>query len=394
VIKFKQKNGKLILIYNTNTDDNRWVYEKLKESDEWSWQSIFTFQTADLLTSIETSEKPVEFLICEENKDGYFHIPTRILEIDYNLYIHKNINISKRTFCTEDKKVSIFKNLKKFNIRTIFIGGEYPNALPEEIFNEIIESIPNNYEKKLYTSARVDSVLKNYFETGKNYEEKLKKYLNKKPSIIGKNLTEEFRSYELQKFELIFEKIQKMLDTENEYNEKQWQEEILGIVLLLYPKYIHIFKNTPVKDLYSNKSRELDFLLVDAGGNIDIIEIKQPFDNCIVTKIQYRDNYIPLRELSGTVMQIEKYLFYLKSWGKKGEDYLTEKYSDKLPQNFKIQITNPSGIIIMGREKNLSSEQRRDFEVIKRQYKNVIDIITYDDLVRRLWFMIRQLQKT
>ncbi|MFY1612152.1 Shedu anti-phage system protein SduA domain-containing protein [Macellibacteroides fermentans] len=55
--------------------------------------------------------------------------------------------------------------------------------------------------------------------------------------------------------------------------------------------------------------------MVDSGGNIDIIEIKKPMDNCIITKSQYRDNFIPMRELSGTVMQIEKYIFYLNKWG-------------------------------------------------------------------------------
>jgi hypothetical protein len=31
---------------------------------------------------------------------------------------------------------------------------------------------------------------------------------------------------------------------------------------------------------------------------------------------QYRNNHIPLRELSGAVMQIEKYIYYLNRWGK------------------------------------------------------------------------------
>ncbi len=92
-------------------------------------------------------------------------------------------------------------------------------------------------------------------------------------------------------------------------------------------------------------------------------------------------------------MQIEKYIFYLNKWGKKGEDLLTAKYKDNLPDNFKIKITNPSGIIIMGRENNLSTLQREDFEVIKRKYKNIIDIVTYDDLLKRLRFTIGQLQK-
>jgi hypothetical protein len=61
---------------------------------------------------------------------------------------------------------------------------------------------------------------------------------------------------------------------------------------------------------------------------------------------------------------------------------------------FFIKITNPSGLIIMGRTVGLSEEQIQDFEVIKRKYKNVIDIITYDDLISRLKFTIKQWEKT
>jgi len=93
-------------------------------------------------------------------------------------------------------------------------------------------------------------------------------------------------------------------------------------------------------------------------------------------------------------MQIEKYIFYLNKWGRKGEDKLTEYYKEELPKNFKIKITNPSGIIIMGRKKGLTEEQLQDFEVIKRKYKNVIDIITYDDLIERLEFTIGQWTET
>jgi hypothetical protein len=83
-------------------------------------------------------------------------------------------------------------------------------------------------------------------------------------------------------------------------------------------------------------------------------------------------------------MQIEKNIFYLNKWGKKGEDELTKRYQDRLPTKFKIEITNPKGIIIMGRENNLTTAQKKDFEIIKRKYSNIIDIITYDDLINRL----------
>ena len=157
-------------------------------------------------------------------------------------------------------------------------------------------------------------------------------------------------------------------------------------------KYIKALQGVPVRDTYRNTTRQIDLMLIDASGNIDIVEIKQPFDKCIITNSQYRDNYIPLRELSGTVMQIEKYVFYLNKWGRKGEDRLTTRYKAGLPPDFSIKITNPGGIVIMGRDNNLTQAQRQDFEVVKRKYKNIIDIITYDDLLRRLDFIVQQLE--
>ena len=62
-------------------------------------------------------------------------------------------------------------------------------------------------------------------------------------------------------------------------------------------------------------------------------------------------------------------------------------------EGFEINITNPKGFIIMGRENDLSIEQKKDFEVVKRKYKNVIDIISYDDLLNRLKFTIEQIKK-
>jgi hypothetical protein len=182
-----------------------------------------------------------------------------------------------------------------------------------------------------------------------------------------------------------------MLKNSDQYNEKQWQKEILHIILLIFPKYIHVFKEVPVKDVY-NKTRKLDFLLVDSSGYADIIEIKKPFGSCIVSKNEYRGNHIPLRELSGTVMQLEKYIFYLNKWGVIGEKYLSSKYKNKLPNNFKIRITNPGGLIIMGRSNLLNNHQKEDFEVIRRKYKNVIDIMSYDDLIHRLENIIGKLE--
>jgi hypothetical protein len=45
----------------------------------------------------------------------------------------------------------------------------------------------------------------------------------------------------------------------------------------------------------------------------------------------------------------------------------------------------------MGRDDDLTAPQRADFEVFRRQNKNVIDVVTYDDLLRRLQRLLEQL---
>lgn len=63
-----------------------------------------------------------------------------------------------------------------------------------------------------------------------------------------------------------------------------------------------------------------------------------------------------------------------------------------------ISISNPKAIIIVGRDEHhsskMSAQQLLDFELIKRKYANVVDIITYDDLLRRLDNIIMSLSKS
>lgn len=87
-------------------------------------------------------------------------------------------------------------------------------------------------------------------------------------------------------------------------------------------------------------------------------------------------------------MQAEKYLFHLSKWGVRGEKTLTTRYAGELPKGMSIRISNPKAIIIVGRDQiggaDMTGGQLLDFEVIKRKYANMMDIITYDDLLRRL----------
>ena len=60
----------------------------------------------------------------------------------------------------------------------------------------------------------------------------------------------------------------------------------------------------------------------------------------------------------------------------------------------KIKIANPKAIIVLGRENDFEENQLFDFEIIKRKYANIMDIMTYDDLLRRLENIITRFKVT
>lgn len=47
----------------------------------------------------------------------------------------------------------------------------------------------------------------------------------------------------------------------------------------------------------------------------------------------------------------------------------------------------------MGRSDQFNSQQMDDFELIKRQYKHIAEIMTYDDLVQRIDNITAALQR-
>lgn len=410
MITFHRAANLLILAYAPESGDSDWIYDRLEEEGV-KLKRTFYFQQKHFYLPREDDdysfEDTPEFILGkivqlklmneatgEKFLEEYFKINSDILLIPFDLYIQVDTAI-KAEYFTRDG-ISIFPCFKDLKPDAIYIGGKHSESIPLSEYKKMLKLFPTSYEVRKYRTARIASVIQNYSLIKTDAEAAFNSYLNKKLNGLNKQSTkrlDQLAQLEETKYSTILENLRNMLLDEKSYSEAQWQNEIIKIILLLFPKYISVFKEVRVRDSYNNKNKRLDYLLVDSDGNTDLIEIKKPFEKCILTKRKYRDNYIPLKELTGTVMQVEKYIFHLNKWGKQGEEYLTDTYKDKLPDKFKIKITNPSGIIIMGRSNNLSITERRDFEVIKRKYKNVIDIITYDDLISRVEFTLEQIKK-
>ncbi|MFG0398146.1 Shedu immune nuclease family protein [Pseudomonas sp. zjy_11] len=406
-VDFENDGDQLILVYRPR-DGTDWVLRKLQERDEVVIKGTFHLSDGHLAAHDQQPFEGVAFLDAGlsnpdyfddpwlafkigSSEGGYFRIDPAVLDIDIPVLLSKDAPVTWRWFST-DRKVSILAVIAELKPSRIVIGGSESDAIPISEYEKLIAQFPTNYEVRRYIRARVSNVVRQYTDAKIDAEAKLNAYVNKRVLARGKDLLQPVRQAEIAKYEFLLEQLEHMLDSEDGYSEAAWQKEILQIVCLLNPKYIAAFPEIEIRDTDSETKRYLDFLLVDASGNVDVIEIKRPFARGLVSSTTYRDNHIASRDLSGTVMQIEKYLRHLNRGGPKGEAELRKQIGNRLPPSFQIKITNPCGVIIMGREKGLTYAQLRDLEVTRRHYKHIADIVTYDELLRRLRFILEQLR--
>lgn len=398
-ISIRSEEGLLILEYSPDQDPS-WVMRQLDQRREVAIRRTFYFTAIDLLTDgpeegEETAPLPEDnfHFVLGRLEGEFFRIPGKKLGINDDVLIRKDFRIDPKHFMAP-RKVSIFRQVSKLVAGEIRIGGSEEGSIPGEVFNALVERFPNEVELSKYVQARISSVLREYLETTTDAESSYHAYRNKREAASGRGWAHSFDLQEREKFEAILSRLIDMLRREDDFSEKQWQVEIKDIICLVYPKYLMAFREAPIRDSHRKKDRSVDFLLMDHDGNVDGLEIKKPFGNAVISERTYRDNHVPMRELSGSVIQMEKYLYHLVRSGEAGIAALNKRYAKELPAGIQIKVTNPCGMLLIGRDKGLSEEQRLDFEVIKRHYRNVVDIVTYDDLLRRLGAKIEALGGT
>lgn len=399
MINFENINQQIEFTYfGEMGDNNDWIWRKLQSEGVVRLSKVFYFSKDDLLDPPSSDQNFEEYqysFLFGSVEDDYVRIPARFLNIENDVLISLDITLKRSIFVAE-RNISIFGRISELleHKDPIVIGGQRENAIPNEVFEELRKKFPNTYELNRYAEARVDTILSGHLDGMKDARGRYENYLNKKsvfPADTKLDL-KELKKLEVEKYILIRDLIADALETKKDWPEYDWQRLMLSFLLLLFPKYIKILEEVKINDYYRDpkKTRNLkiDIALLDANGNIDVIEVKRPFDDKIFMKTLYRNNNIPTRVLSGSIMQSENYLFHLTKWGVSGEEALTKKYGSELPSGMKIRISNPKAIIIVGRDQiggaEMTDKQLLDFELIKRKYANIMDIITYDDLLRRL----------
>lgn len=420
MIDLESRKRRVVLNYTSEFNSNAWILRDLRTSGRARISRVFRFKRNDLYDAdrllkqefepdASFDDQEVLRFKFAKNKDGYHRIDGRILGIRNDVWLEQDaVELERRTFVAE-RNINIFGRIAKLkgDERPIVIGDpqEVEGAISPEMFDELLAKFPNSGEMDRYALARVEAVVGEAIQPMKSAREAYERYLDRRVSVVTDAPLEQgdLIEAEIKKYVYLRELIAQWLKEEEDRSEADWQRMIVKIILLLFPKYVAVLESVPVNDVYSDprrpKTRAIDLCLVDANGALDVIEIKKPSAAEVLGRTLYRDNFVPTRELTGAVIQTEKYIFHLSKWGLKGEQKLTEKYRAKLPDGLSVRIANPKGLIIMGRSPTTRVIQGRardhqlDLEVIKRQYANMVDILTYDDLLARLDNVIASLQQ-
>jgi hypothetical protein len=399
MISFEDRGSQVVLVYAPEQSGPSWLDRKLGSEGEATLSRAFTVRRDNLLEGKHQDEFGLiddddvrRFVIGTVDGD-YRAIRKDVLGLKHDLLIAVSVGLRRQIFVAE-RAISIFRRIDELVDEQIVVGGPLDGAIPEEEFARLLHDFPTSTELTKYSWTRITRVLREYMETMSDAEQQLSDYMERRARLGVKSLAGAHgripvaSELELEKFTYVRDRLVEMLKDTESYSEAAWQAAVADLFLLIFPQYVAVLHHVQVKEWYSKGSkptvRDIDLMLVGASGCADIIEIKKPFERSLISKGKYRDNHVPVRELSGSLMQAEKYLFYLSKSGRDGEKDITTKHAAALPAGLEVRIANPKAIILSGRDDGLTDREKFDFEFTRRAYSNVVDIISYDDLLRRL----------
>ena len=407
MIEIIKHDSKLVAIYSPESGTS-WLQDKLDKGENYYLKNTYRLSKNKILNLHEINkdldeEENIAFQIGAEI-DKYIVLDKEIFDIDIDIYIEKNIHITP-DFFTANKNISIISKLEDVVKEQIYIvsdenynvNDDNTNKIPISDYKNLLNNFPNNTELIKYSHMRIATLLSEYFDNLDNYKTKYENYLNKKSiSLTDNKFSKNISLLKLNMLTSSQEELTKMLNNYKSYGEKDWQNKIKNILCVLFPKYLYAIREVDFGEVQGH-NKHPDFTLIDSNGYIDLMEIKQPDDTQIIRNCKYRNNYVPQKIFSDVVVQTTKYINALTQNHGKSKLNIIKKLKEDNPDTTlsisDIFINNPKGLILLGRSDKLTKEQKDDFELIRRQYKDIVEIMTYDDLLNRIKNLVEKLKQ-
>lgn len=389
-VTFEKHDNELWICYSPEYGLG-YMHEKFNQNEPVVIKHTFVVTPEFLREENDARIEEAKFCIGELIGD-YIRLFSEVTRTNHNFFFAKDIRFKLNLFVAQ-RGISILDKIDEVIDRDFYVGGDWEKnqGISMDTYMELINKFPKTAELDKYAHYRISHVLKEYYPECDRYEQLYDEYMSKlreKLSIKANETDADFnRKIDLEQFKIAYQDLSEMINDLG-VDEAEWQRKIHNILRLLYPQYIYCAREVQFPDIEKGEKRP-DFLLVDVHGFVDILEIKKATVRVLT---QYRNNYVPSREFTGAIQQIEKYSLCLNT-SIEAKAKVISVFSDEIPDGFKIQVLNPQGILLLGRSDEFTPQQQSDFELIKRQYKHIADIMTYDDLLCRLKNIITALSR-
>ncbi|KDB05138.1 hypothetical protein U879_03120, partial [Defluviimonas sp. 20V17] len=256
--EYRVSRSGVVLEYRATLQGNAWIMDELKKG-EVEISSAFTFRPDDLLVKPTQEEVENDFLFTYRFRlavasSGYYFISGRKLDIEQDVLIAKSGVEWRRKLFVAERNISIFKRIAKLipEAEEIIIGGKREDAIPIEVFEDLIARFPNTYEMDRYAEARVTNIIGEYIEPERDFREQYEAYLSKRKSRRSDTPlhAKELLTTEIEKFQFVRDTLKAWLKA-GEKSEDQWQKALLSILPLIFPKYVAVIEKVPIDDRYT-----------------------------------------------------------------------------------------------------------------------------------------------
>ena len=195
VIDFTQHGEHLLMCYTPERGSDDWLVNPLESDDDISLSGNTLHVRKEIYRSdFVDGENNMDACYCfvvGQLESGYYRMDRRFLGIKYNLFLHESLTFRRSTFVAETN-IPIFRGFNDYGFSDFRIGGDEPDALPKEVFEEMLRQFPNSYELKRYARARVSSLIRNYVPIKTDFEAQYHIYRDRKASAKGSQPRQDF----------------------------------------------------------------------------------------------------------------------------------------------------------------------------------------------------------
>lgn len=266
---------KLLLIYESETWDAKSIETILKARNELRINNTFYVTPKLRIIDTELVDKNVFLFRIGQIEGDYIKLDKEVFFINHDFYFDKNIRLDRELFVAY-RNISIIKKLDKILKSDLYITSNASNAMPNHIaisvYRKLISAFPNSTELTKYAAARISNILKDYCDGLGDKNNEYEDYLSKKQNRLSEMHVIDIE-LKLSLFQKAYEELKIMLEKSEGYTEKIWQEKVLEIICLLFPKYIFAKREVDIGS-DGRFGKKPDFLLIDSSGFVDVLEIK------------------------------------------------------------------------------------------------------------------------